>query len=186
MKASDIREALKTWFDGQLAPDSWVLDIPIHVGDTTATISPVLTFTLDTADIATLRYEVYFSVRLSNSASRQIPVGLYEGLLATITRNLRKYHANIDPDVLEVSVNQREIGESMPEPISIVEDNDGLGDWVITIQWSIRLTVRIDPEVDDPEAVITRLKAYVYSTALDDFGHNAADAELIIGLENEL
>lgn len=186
MKASEIRTSLQQWLDGQLTVDSWVLDMPIHLGDTTATISPVLKFEVDDNNIASVRYELYYNIRLPNTSSNSLPIGLYEGVLSTITLKLNKRYQEIHPDVIDVSVNSREIGSSTPQPITVVEDNDGLGQWVLTIVWSINMTVRLDPEVVDPEAVITLVKAYIYSTALDDFTQNAIDAEMNIDIGEDL
>lgn len=167
MKLSTWRPLIKQYFDTLLDPTGWYVDKPPDYVLRYATLPPIgnVSFTLKPPFevVATLTQELYYHERVTNEQWHSIPLEYYEGIYATVAYQVLVDKDNLHPDIISVGFSEFDRQEEVP--ISTEQLADG---WMITLRWSFKVKVLINPEVTDTIVPITSLTLGVWTNQLSD------------------
>lgn len=179
MKLSEFRTNLYNWVQTNLAIDSWYLAAPETVGDRAGLLPPIKDLSYWTGEDGKIylkgTVEIWVTTVLDgNVAYRNLSIGALEGLYQSVAIKLLKAYKNIDPGILELSINTLSI------PINVVELPDTQDLWEIQMCWSVEIVALAEAEVGQelPPIPFQTIKAGIYRSKLEDIQDKTLDYKL--------
>lgn len=89
---------------------------------------------------------------------KDLPINTLEGQYATLAIRLLHDFKDIDPDIIDLVL------EPTSRPLKVSEIGEDVGDWLIEIVWSLKVTIKVDPEDGEvqPPFTASELNLYVW------------------------
>jgi hypothetical protein len=155
MRLSIWRPKLLTWLGQKVNVDSWGIQVPETVGQTTGYLPPLkdIHHDLDSplSVIGSAVQDIYILQRHSRDTKYiDLPLGELEGLYSTLAIRLVHDWEMIIPETSLEPGTQGLIKlelNSLDAPISLEESGDGLGEWLVRLHWQLAIQWVADPEL---------------------------------------
>lgn len=136
MKLSTWRPGLTSWLTSNLVVDSLELKVPLAPGLTTGFISPL-------RDVSYINsggqlygngtQQIFWLTRYPSTLKYyQLPLALLEGIHSSISIQLYNYLGTQELTEYELL--------TIKEPCKVIETGDGLGEWLVELNWSYQLS----------------------------------------------
>ena len=167
MKLSTWRSSFIEWLETKITIDSYYLEEPEAVGDTSVFLPPlrnIRVFEADSGFIGVATQDVWITTRYSRDLSYQeLPITLIEGTYNSIAYYFAKECQGI-ADLIDGSVNSSE------DSIFVGEWGEGRGDWIVRMKFIFNFSYISEPEEDDATIIIDRIQLGIYRPLLDESG----------------
>lgn len=167
MKLSTWRNSFIDWLETKISIDSYYLEEPEAVGDTSVFLPPLRTMSVVEADsgfIGTATQDVWITTRYSRDLSYQeLPISTIEGTYNSIALAFIKECQSI-ADIIEGSINTSE------DSIFVGEWGEGRGDWIVRMKFIFVFSFISEPEVDTSSTLVRNIKLGLYRQLLDESG----------------
>lgn len=161
------RQGLKAWLNGKMLVDTWELRNPLVYNTINAFLPPLtdISFLDGAVGEANAVQDIYLTSKYDGvTRYTDLPIGELEQRYITIQRKLVLEYASIAP------LTQLEV-ITVPDAIQVIEDGEGLADWLVTLVFSVRVSWIPEPtllpgEVDKPVTGIKTLNTGLFTSKL--------------------
>jgi hypothetical protein len=161
------RQGLKAWLNGKMLVNTWELRNPVVYNTINAFLPPLMNISfLDGAvGEANAIQDIYLTSKYDGVTKyADLPIGELEQQYITIQRKMVLEFSSIAP------LTQLEV-ITIPDAIQVIEDGEGLADWLVTMVFSVKISwipapTLLPGEVDKPITGINTITTGLFTSRL--------------------